>query len=66
MSLQRLDRSVEAEPLLEQLVLKKDSEYMSRGMSRLRLMLGGKAHDAALAGLLARPSLLDFYKNYFL
>ncbi|MBP5211455.1 MAG: tetratricopeptide repeat protein [Pyramidobacter sp.] len=52
-SLQRLDRSVEAEPLLEQLVLKKDSEYMSRGMSRLRLMLGGKAHDAALAGLLA-------------
>ncbi len=51
-SLQRLDRSVEAEPLLEDLVLKKDSEYMTRGMARLRLMLGGKAHDKALAALL--------------
>ncbi len=51
-SLQRIDRSVEAEPLLEDLVLKKNSEYMARGMSRLRLMLGGKAHDKALAALL--------------
>ena len=51
-SLQRIDRSIEAEPLLEDLVLKKNSEYMARGMSRLRLMLGGKAHDKALAALL--------------
>ncbi len=51
-SLQRIDRSVDAEPLLEDLVLKKNSEYMARGMSRLRLMIGGKAHDKALAALL--------------
>jgi len=50
-SLQRMDRSLEAEPLLEKLVLKKDSEYMARGMGRLRLMIGGKAHAKALAAL---------------
>jgi len=50
-SLQRLDRSVEAEPLLERLVLKKGSGYVARGMNRLRLMIGGKASVKALAAL---------------
>ena len=51
-ALQRLGRSPEAEPLLVSLVYKKDTDHMQRAMFRLRLMFGGKAHDAALADLL--------------
>lgn len=50
-SLQKLERSLEAEPLLEKLILKKNSDFIIRGLSRLRLMLGGKAHAKALAFL---------------
>lgn len=51
-ALQRLDRSPEAEPLMEKLVYKKGTDHMIRAMFRLRLMFGGKAHDAALSALL--------------
>ena len=51
-ALQRLNRSPEAEPLFVSLVYKEGTDYMVRAMFRLRLMFGGKAHDAALAALL--------------
>lgn len=50
-SLQKLDRSPEAEPLMEKLVYRKDADYIQRAMSRLSLMAGGKADAAALAAL---------------
>jgi soluble lytic murein transglycosylase len=50
-SLQRLNRSPEAEPLMKKLVYRRGGSYIQRAINRMRLMLGGKAGDAALADL---------------
>jgi len=50
-SLQRLNRSPEAEPLMKKLVYRRNGSYVQRAVNRLRLMLGGKADAAVLADL---------------
>ncbi|MGI6074976.1 MAG: transglycosylase SLT domain-containing protein [Pyramidobacter sp.] len=51
-ALQKLKRSVEAEPLMKKLAWRKDGRYVQRAIGRLCLMIGGKASAAAQADLL--------------
>ncbi len=51
LALQRLDRSPEAAPLMIRLVYKKGSDHIQRAIGRLRVMIGGRANDAALTAL---------------
>ncbi len=51
MSLSRLNRPLEAEPLFEKLVFKKGGDYVARALARLSLMFGGPAESKALAAM---------------